>query len=111
MLPLTLRTCLLWIHVWLTKADWLWAQVMEVLLEHGADADRLDVTGSCGLKLAAEKNQMRAARTLLKAGASPDVQDLKGATPLMTALQEANEEIIMVRHDSSHFLSINLMVV
>ena len=56
------------------------------LVGGGALIDYRTRCGSTALHRAAEKNSIEAVRTLLDLGASPNVRDAKGLTPLWTAV-------------------------
>lgn len=56
------------------------------LVGGGALIDYRTRCGSTALHRAAEKNSLEAVRTLLDLGASPNVRDAKGLTPLWTAV-------------------------
>lgn len=56
------------------------------LVNGGALIDYRTRCGSTALHRASEKNNLDAVRTLLDLGASPNVRDAKGLTPLWTAV-------------------------
>ena len=62
------------------------AEVISLLLDHGADIDVIDEDGMTPLHRAAEGQQLRAARVLIERGADLDSFDPKGYTPVALAL-------------------------
>lgn len=61
------------------------SECLQVLLEHGLNADVL-FEGSTPLCAAAQNGQLRAVQTLLLAGANPNLADEDGCTPLIHAV-------------------------
>ncbi|KAI1132547.1 ankyrin repeat-containing domain protein [Nemania abortiva] len=57
-------------------------QIVQLLLEYGADANSKDASGSTPLHKAAEKNHVAVVRLLLDSNADPEAIDNSGSTPL-----------------------------
>ena len=70
------------LHVVLTFGD---IEMTNLLLNHGADPEELDSSGSTPLMSAAFSGIPENVRTLLERGASPDVQRPNGSTALAMA--------------------------
>lgn len=71
-------------------------QDVKVHLGHGADPNYVDETTNfrrTPLVWACENGNMAMVRTLIEAGASPDVSDSNGVTPLMQALKKKSKLI------------------
>jgi uncharacterized protein len=68
--------------------------MMQILVDAGADVDRTNAAGDTALHLAA--NNSWAVRLLATAGASPDIKNQKGQTPLEALLKtrEPNAEAV-----------------
>ena len=76
---------------------------MRLIEEH--DVHKLDVQDHLGrtpLWITAMHGQKRAARTLLDRGASPDIPDASGWTPLLVAIQRYHDSVVedLVTHPS-----------
>ncbi|NOT10403.1 MAG: hypothetical protein HOP23_00960 [Methylococcaceae bacterium] len=69
-------------------------QVVQTLLEKGANADIRNNDGQTALITAARNGNKTIVKALLKAGAHANVKDLKGRTALSYAVQTNNTEII-----------------
>ena len=65
-------------------------EIVEILLENGADPDLQDENGWTPLHLAARYGYARVATPLLEAGADPDRADRDGLTPIMAAITAGN---------------------
>ncbi|KAI0265758.1 ankyrin repeat protein, partial [Russula aff. rugulosa BPL654] len=61
--------------------------VVRLLLEHGADANALDVDNRTALHRVSELGRVGAARVLLEHGADVNARDVKNATPLHLAIK------------------------
>lgn len=69
---------------------------VKVHLQHGADPNYVDETTNfrrTPLVYACESGNMAMVRTLIEAGASPDVSDSNGVTPLMQACRKKSKQI------------------
>lgn len=58
------------------------AEVLDILLEHGAQLNQTDDTGATALHEAARANQLATATALITAGTALDTQTQRGKTPL-----------------------------
>lgn len=67
-----------------------WTHIIPVLIEAGADLNRVDGNKDTALHYAAQFEQGRALRQLVKAGANPNLQDVWGQTPLFMAATEGD---------------------
>lgn len=82
-------------HTALTEAaDHCHPEVMDLLLESGADPNRKDRDGRTVLHDAAFLNQMSAVSALLSAKADVDAADDEGITPLMEAATKGYLEVV-----------------
>ncbi len=72
---------------------------VELLIERGFPLDDQDATGSTALHRAVSMNKVEDATALIRAGASLDVLDKQGRTPLSTdnSLREALTEVLAAR--------------
>jgi ankyrin repeat protein len=70
-------------------------EVVQCLLDHGADVNLQDKYGRSALEAAVHSNSLSLTRTLLVHGARVDVMGEEG-TPLMVAVQECREPIARV---------------
>jgi ankyrin repeat protein len=62
--------------------------MLQFLLEHRADVNRSDWSGSTPLIVAAARNDFQAVQILLNAGAKPEARNADGSTPLLAAVKE-----------------------
>eukprot|EP00439_Symbiodinium_sp_Y106_P024825 s795_g3.t1 len=67
-------------------------EVVQCLLDAGADADHVLVNGASSLMLAAQLGDTESVLALLQAGAQVDKRDGDGSTALILASQEGHEE-------------------
>lgn len=72
------------------------AQLLRLLLKHGAKVNARDSTGSSPLHRAASAGKAEAVRLLVEeGGAKLDVKDKMGATPLFVAIESHNTNIAL----------------
>eukprot|EP00756_Hemistasia_phaeocysticola_P025475 Hpha_TRINITY_DN16008_c3_g2::TRINITY_DN16008_c3_g2_i1::g.120519::m.120519/K06694/PSMD10; 26S proteasome non-ATPase regulatory subunit 10 len=72
-----------------------WDEVVEFLLEKGADPCHTDVRGVTPLHLAAYSNSRRSTRLLLaQKGVDPNAQDEKGCSPMHLAAHRASTDVV-----------------
>ena len=80
-------------------------QLIQWLVNRGANVDHQDRNGYCALHYVAQEKHVGIARILLAAGASTELRDVYGNTPLWTASFEARGEFsmveLLVRHGAS----------
>ena len=69
-------------------------EVIEVLLEYGADINATNLTGFTPVHHAAENNSSRSASILVEAGADADIPNRRGKKPLDTAREKGHEELV-----------------
>jgi hypothetical protein len=69
-------------------------EVIEVLLEYGADINGTNLTGFTPVHHAAENNSSRSASILVEAGADADIPNRRGKKPLDTAREKGHEELV-----------------
>jgi len=69
-------------------------EVIELLVEYGADINGTNLTGFTPIHHAAENNSKRSVSILLEAGADADVANRRGRTPLDTAREKSHEDIV-----------------
>jgi ankyrin repeat protein len=76
------------------------ADVVRVLLEHGADVSLRGPSGHTALHEAASAGYEDVCRQLLEAGADPAATERNGFTPLMLAASKGREEVckLLVKH-------------
>ncbi len=70
------------------------AEIIELLLENGANINGTNITGFTPIHHAAENNSKRSASVLLEAGADADAPNRRGKTPLDTARGKGYEDIV-----------------
>jgi ankyrin repeat protein len=75
----------------LTAVCWGSAEVIQVLLEAGADATRLHLSGFTLLHIAAGSGSVESTRAMLNAGIHPDDRGGCGLTPLQMVIPRAGE--------------------
>lgn len=78
--------------LWATHWDNL--DIMDLLIEAGADVDAADDHGVTTLARAAENASLAAVQRLLAAGATATVGQSSGLTPLMTASRTGNPDVV-----------------
>jgi uncharacterized protein len=69
------------------------AEIVRLLIEHGADIELADANGTTPLTTAIINDQMETARTLIEAGANVNAVDWYGQTPLWTAVDVRNLDV------------------
>lgn len=69
-------------------------ELMEKLLQEGADINEKDSEGSTALHWAVFDGQYEAAKFLLEKGADPNTVDVYGSTPLITAVFMEDAELV-----------------
>jgi hypothetical protein len=69
-------------------------QALRIIEIKSVDLNSANKFGATALHLAVAKNNVRVARALIGAGASIDVRDNAGATPLLDALNTGNRDIL-----------------
>ncbi|XP_029463558.1 ankyrin repeat and SOCS box protein 12 [Rhinatrema bivittatum] len=69
-------------------------QSLEVLLDHGAEVDSLDVKAQTPLFTAVSTGHLDCVKALLKAGANPNGSVYNNCSPVLTASREGNEDIL-----------------
>jgi ankyrin repeat protein len=72
------------------------SEVIETLLEYGANPDLQDNIGFTPLMISALDNYNGIVKTLLEYGANPDLQNLSGKTVLMFAVSLRHTEMIQM---------------
>jgi cytohesin len=75
-------------------AAWGHPEVVEFLLEHGADPNIQDNNGGTPLHVAAWNGHREVVELLLEHGANPNVQDDDGDTPLHLAAKNNYREVV-----------------
>lgn len=70
------------------------SEVVELLLERGADASVFDGSHSTALIAAAHANDLATVKLLLQKSADVNAKDAAGITPLMNAAAEGNPEMV-----------------
>lgn len=85
-----LRTALIWATFY---GD---VDILRWLLQQGADIDRQDRNGYCALHFAGQEKQLVCAALLLEHGASLELADRHGNTPLWTAIFNAKGDCQLV---------------
>jgi cytohesin len=68
--------------------------LVELLLDHSADANARDYGGGTPLHAAAGEGRLEVARALLQAGARPNLLDADGHTPLHKAVRAGHGELV-----------------
>ena len=71
-------------------------EVIELLLESGADPNKPTGTGRLSLNIAMRSGQSDAVRLLLAAGADPEQADTDGKTPLMVGRAGKYPELVAI---------------
>ena len=71
-------------------------EVIQFLIEKGADIDAKDYYGLNALNYAIMNEKAEAAEVLILEGIDVNVQDNDGFTPLMHAISNRNDEIILM---------------
>jgi hypothetical protein len=71
-----------------------YGDMVELLLESGADPSAVDMGGITALHIAARNGKIRVVQQLLKAGVHPDLADDHGWTPLMRATMQKHAETV-----------------
>lgn len=69
-------------------------EVVQMLLEKGADETISNPTGETPLHVAVRNNHINAVRSLLEKGANPNIKDMDGSTPLHYAASGNNTAIL-----------------
>jgi len=79
------------------------AEVIPILVRHGARLDQADAFGMAPLRRAVWRHYPEAVEALLAAGAPTEQKDLDGKTPLMRALEAGyfEESDALIRHGAS----------
>lgn len=72
-------------------------QLLQWLIDRGANVDHQDRNGYCALHYVAQEKHERIAQIILDAGASTELRDVHGNTPLWTASFEARGEFSIVQ--------------
>ena len=74
-------------------------EIVELLLEQGADFDKKGNNGNTALMWAVQRNQMETSRQLLERGARTDIISDSGRTALMMAEESSRDELAeMIRY-------------
>ena len=68
-------------------------EIVEFLVQHGADPNAPDVNGDTPLHLAAEAGSLATVRMFLDAGGNPLAENAKGQTPLDLAVAEGHDDV------------------
>jgi len=71
--------------------------LLQWLIDHGANIDHQDRNGYCALHYVAQEKLPRIAEMLLNSGASTELRDAYGNTPLWTAAFNARGDLSVVR--------------
>ncbi|MBQ4875143.1 MAG: ankyrin repeat domain-containing protein [Rickettsiaceae bacterium H1] len=69
-------------------------EIVELLLQHGADFDAKDKEGKTALMLSLLRRNMDIAKLLLQHGANVDAKDKEGKTALIVAAKNGNMEVV-----------------
>ena len=77
------------------------------LFINSTDIDRQTASGDTALIIACSHGNIELVKMLLKAGANPNIQNLKGHTSLMIAIEKSNVEIVslLLTYDSDTLLT------
>ncbi|KAL8872084.1 MAG: hypothetical protein Q9174_002223 [Haloplaca sp. 1 TL-2023] len=75
--------------------------IAKLLLEHGADATKLDGNGQTALHLAVQHDNRELVKIMLESRVDPNMQDSLGQTALFQAVQNSNEAIARLLLESS----------
>ena len=81
-------------HFFITAIHRRYLNIVNYLLEHGADAKLANTNGNTPLIFAAQNNLLDFATSLLKHGANANETDAQGGTPLFMATQKGSIEIV-----------------
>jgi ankyrin repeat protein len=71
-------------------------EIMELLIDYGANADELDITGYTLLQTLLYSRQLRKAMWLLQHGADPNLLRPDSKTPIMYAVEEDNLDFVEI---------------
>ncbi|KAJ6784767.1 hypothetical protein PWT90_05727 [Aphanocladium album] len=77
-----------------------WIEILELLIEHGADVDARDPNDQTALFAAAEQDRLDCVKLLLQAGANPLLGNRHGRTPLEEAMPVGNAELAKLLLDA-----------
>ena len=81
-------------------------EIIRLLLEAGAEIDRLDWEQKTPLHIATEKGSANVVQLLLEFGANPNLEDDEYATPLLNACHANNTEMILMLIEAGAYVNV-----